>query len=169
MLPTFDVHFAHGHIRVYGYGTNDSVFHIFSPFCSVISWVWYTLNWSRYLKNYITMYKLLVFDHTTCKHTTVCDLFVLDRNTWYHISLWKQIIILLIGEFFTAALADDFLLETAWQQASSSLQDSPLYSAVVWILLSSSYLQALHYLYQSIDDCIECTNYNWYHRHFHVP
>ena len=33
-------------------------------------------------------------------------------------------IILVIWEFFTAALADDFLQESEWQQVSSSLQDS---------------------------------------------
>ena len=34
------------------------------------------------------------------------------------------IIILLISEFFTPALADGFPLESEWQQVSSSLQDS---------------------------------------------
>ena len=34
------------------------------------------------------------------------------------------IIILLLCEFFTLALADSFLLESKWQQVSSSLQDS---------------------------------------------
>ena len=34
------------------------------------------------------------------------------------------IILLLIWEFFTPALVDDFQLEFEWQQVSSSLQDS---------------------------------------------
>ena len=38
------------------------------------------------------------------------------------------IIILLIWEFFIPALADDFTLESEWQQVSSSLQDSSQYS-----------------------------------------
>ena len=36
-----------------------------------------------------------------------------------------SIIILLIWEFFIPALADGYLLESEWQQVSSSLQDSP--------------------------------------------
>ena len=38
------------------------------------------------------------------------------------------IIILLLWEFFTPALADERLLEFEWQQVSSSLQDSSRYS-----------------------------------------
>ena len=38
------------------------------------------------------------------------------------------IIILLIREFFTSALADGHLQEFEWQQVSSSLQDSSQYS-----------------------------------------
>ena len=36
-------------------------------------------------------------------------------------------------------------------------------------LYSSSYFQVLQSLYQSFGDCAGSTNYNWYHRHFHVP
>ena len=39
------------------------------------------------------------------------------------------IIILLIFEFFTPALSNSLLLESEWQQFSSSFQDSPQYSA----------------------------------------
>ena len=28
-------------------------------------------------------YKILVFDRNSCNHTTVYNLFVLDKNTWY--------------------------------------------------------------------------------------
>ena len=30
-------------------------------------------------------------DGNTWNNTTVCKLFVLDRNTWYHIIVWKKI------------------------------------------------------------------------------
>ena len=36
-------------------------------------------------------------------------------------------------------------------------------------LHTSSNFQVLQSLYQFFDDCTERTNYNWYHRHFHVP
>ena len=36
-------------------------------------------------------------------------------------------------------------------------------------LHSSSYYPVLLYLYQSFGDCTQSTNYDWYHRHFHVP
>ena len=36
-------------------------------------------------------------------------------------------------------------------------------------LYSSSYLQVLKSLYQYFGVYTECTNYNWYHRHLHVP
>ena len=36
-------------------------------------------------------------------------------------------------------------------------------------LHSSSYYKVLQSRYQSFDDCTERTNYNWYHRHFHIP
>ena len=45
-----------------------------------------------------------------------------------------------------------------------------LNNAVVWLgLPSSSYFQILQSLYQSFGDCTKSTNYNWYHRNFHVP
>ena len=78
--------------------------------------------------------------------------FVLDRNTWYLTTVWKQIIIiiiLLIWEFFPPALADCLPLEFEWQHVSSSLQDSSQYSGrsqqccSVDRFLSSSYFQIL--------------------------
>ena len=44
---------------------------------------------------------------------------------WYSVHI---IIILLIWEFFTPKLADDFPLETEWEQVSSSFQISSQYS-----------------------------------------
>ena len=84
-------------------------------------------------------------------------------------------IILLIGEFFTPALADGFPPEFEWQQVSSSLLDSSLYFGRSQQCCSLdglhlwSYFKILHTLCQSFGGCIERTNYNWYHRHFHVP
>ena len=42
-----------------------------------------------------------------------------------------------------------------------------LNNAVVWMV--SLVLLFPQSLYQSFGDCTKCTNYNWYHRHFHVP
>ena len=36
-------------------------------------------------------------------------------------------------------------------------------------LQSSSYFNVLQSLYQSFGDSTKSTNYNWYHRHFHIP
>ena len=82
---------------------------------------------------------------------------------------------LLSFEFFTSALVNGFSLEFEWQQVSSSLQDSSQYFGrsqqcySLDSLHSSSYFQVLQPLYQSFGDCTKCTNYNWYHHHFHVP
>ena len=65
-----------------------------------------------------------------------------------------------------------FLLEFEWQQVSSSLQDSSQYYGRSQYCCSldnlhlSCYFQVLQSLYQSFNDC---TNYNWYNRHFHIP
>ena len=37
----------------------------------------------------------------------------------------------------------------------------------VWMV--SSYFHVFHSLNQFFRDCSKCTNYNWYHRHLHVP
>ena len=51
------------------------------------------------------------------------------KNTWYNITVCKQIIIIILSEeFFTPALADSISLEFEWQQVSSSLQKSSQYS-----------------------------------------
>ena len=36
-------------------------------------------------------------------------------------------------------------------------------------LQSSSYFQVLQSLYQFFSDYTNCTSYNWYHHHFHIP
>ena len=77
-----------------------------------------------------------------------------------------DIIILLIWEFFTPVLADGFRLESEFQQVSYCLLDFSLYFGQSH---SSTYLQDFQSLFQSFVDYTECTNYNWYHRHFHVP
>ena len=75
---------------------------------------------------------------------------------------------------FHTRLADGFSLELEWQQVSSSLQNSSQYSGLSQQYCSldglhSSYFQVLQSLYQTIGDCTERTNYNWYHSRFHVP
>ena len=42
-------------------------------------------------------------------------------------------------------------------------------SVMLYRLYSSFYFQVLQSLYQSFGDCTECTNYDWYHRQFHIP
>ena len=37
------------------------------------------------------------------------------------------------------------------------------------VLYACSYFQFFQSLYQSFGDCTECTDYNWYHRNFHLP
>ena len=87
------------------------------------------------------------------------------------------IIIIIINihlSIFTPALADGFSMAFEWQQVSSSLQDSSQYSG--WCqqgcnldgLRSTYYFQVLQCVYQFIGDSTACTDYNWYHRHFHV-
>ena len=57
---------------------------------------------------------------------------------------------------------------------ASLLQSLGLFS-IFWpicsldCLRSSSYFQVPQSIYQSFGECTKCTNYNWYHRHFHVP
>ena len=80
-----------------------------------------------------------------------------------------NIIILHFWEFFTPALADSLPLEFEWQQISSSLPDSFQQCYSLNRLYWPSYFQVLQSLYQSFSDCTERSNYNWYHRHFHVP
>ena len=85
---------------------------------------------------------------------------------YYYYSFWV---------FFTPELADSFSLEFEWQQVSSSLRDSSLYSGQSQQSYSldgfhsPSYFQVLQSLYQYICNCTECTSYNWYHCHFRVP
>ena len=83
-------------------------------------------------------------------------------------------IIFLLLEFSIPALADGFSLEFEWQQVSSSLLDSSQYSGRSQQcysfdgLHSSCYFKVLQSLYQTVGDCTERINYNWYPYHFHV-
>ena len=93
--------------------------------------------------------------------------------SFIHPSKVILIIILLICEFFTAALAHGFQLEPEWQQVSSSLKNSSEHSGQSQQCCSlddlhlSSYFQVIQSLYQSFGNRAEGTNYNCYHRHFH--
>ena len=67
-------------------------------------------------------------------------------------------------------------ISTLWcYQVSSNLQDPSQYSGRSQQCCSldslhlSSHFQVLQSLYQPFSDCTECTNYNWYHRHFQIP
>ena len=46
---------------------------------------------------------------------------------------------------------------------------SDLNNSVVWIVSTSSNFPVLQSLYQYFRDCSECSDYNWYHYHLHVP
>ena len=88
----------------------------------------------------------------------------LGKHTWNgHLNQFNIIIIILIWEFFTSAFADDFPLESEWQQVSSSLQDFSQYSdryqqcCSLDHLHSSSYFQILQSLNKSFGDCTKRT------------
>ena len=53
-----------------------------------------------------------------------CEVSPLDRRILYHITV--QILIIIIS-FFTYVLVDGLLLESEWQQVSSSIQDLSQY------------------------------------------
>ena len=78
------------------------------------------------------------------------------------------LLLLLLWEFFTPALIDDFPLESEWQQVSTPYFGRFQKVSSLDGLLSSSYFQFLLSLYQFFDDCTERTNYNWYQCHYHV-
>ena len=97
---------------------------------------------------------------------------MLSTKCVYKSYIWLLLFVLF--EFFTRAVATGFSLESEWQQVSSSLQDSSQYSGwpqqcCYWMVSSYFYIQVLQSFYQSFGDFTECTNYNWYNRHFHVP
>ena len=79
---------------------------------------------------------------------------------------------LLLFEFFIPVLVDGLSLEIEWQQVTSSLLASSLYSSrsqqccSLDGLHSFSYFQVLQSLYQSFGDFTKSTNYNWYSRFF---
>ena len=90
------------------------------------------------------------------------DWFYKKNVLWFHF-LWV---------FLTSACLRSF--SGVWeQQISSDLQDSSQYSTRSWKccsldgLYSSSNFQLLVSIFQAVR--ILCTNYNWYHRHPHVP
>ena len=61
------------------------------------------------------------------------------------------------------------LSDSKFPQFSRSLLSilADLNNAVVW--MASTRLLISKSLYQFFSDCTKSTNYNWYHRHFHVP
>ena len=78
----------------------------------------------------------------------------------------------LLFYFFTPALTDSSSREYEWQQISSGLSDSSKYSSWSWLccsLDSSSNFQLLLPPFQAFGFRSKCANYNWYHRHSHVP
>ena len=121
--------------------------------------IWYLLH--------ITLYTLF------CIHLLLMTGILREKVTNFF-RLLKNIF-LLLREFFTPALADCFSQEFEWQQVSSSLQNSSLYSSwSYWYcsldgLFLSSYFQVFQSLYQSLRDCYKWTNHYWYYCHLHVP
>ena len=77
--------------------------------------------------------------------------------------------------FFTPALTGGLSLESKWQQTYSGLLDSSQYSGrsqqccSLNGLHSSFNVQLLQSPFQTFGDRSKSTNYNRYHRHFHVP
>ena len=54
-----------------------------------------------------------------------------------------------------------------WSSSDSKSPQS--YQWNCWDSFYSSYFQVHQSLHQSLGDCTKSTNYNWYHRYFHVP
>ena len=83
-----------------------------------------------------------------------------------------RIIILLLSSFFTPFVTGVLSVKTKWQQVSRTLLSilTDLNTAVVWMVsilpLISSFPQSL---FQTFEGGSGDSNYNWYHRHFHVP
>ena len=100
-------------------------------------------------------------------------------SIWYIIDNEKicfhHFLFLLLQSFFASVLADGLSLEFAWQQVSSSFQESSQYSdrshhfCSLDSLHPSRYFQVLQSLYQSFGDCTKNTNFYWNNHHFHVP
>ena len=94
--------------------------------------------------------------------------------TWSYKCLKSIIFILLFWEFFTPALADDFLgLSDNKSPQVSRTRLSILVdfnNAVVWMVSTCPLVSKFFSPYiNSFGDSTERANYNWYHRHFHVP
>ena len=65
------------------------------------------------------------------------------------------------GDWVTASLLKSpGLFSAFWRSQQCCYLDGLLPSHYFWVLQS---------LYQSFGDYTKSTNYNWYHRHFHVP
>ena len=82
------------------------------------------------------------------------------------------IVILLLWEFFTPALADSLQLEFEQQQVSRTLLSIPAdqNNAVVWMVSSGPQISDSFSLsYQAFGDCSERTSYNWLHCHLQFP
>ena len=72
--------------------------------------------------------------------------------------------------FFTPALADGFPLGSERQQVSLNLLDSSSYSGRSQQCCSfDGFYSSSSHCTNLFGDCTECTSYNWYHRHFHIP
>ena len=87
----------------------------------------------------------------------------------------RSIIIIIICEFFTPALAGGLSLESERQQITSGLLDSSRYSDRSYQccklngLDSSSHFQLFRSPFQSFGNRSKRSNNKWYHRHFQVP
>ena len=83
----------------------------------------------------------------------------------------KPILLLFTSwEFFTSALADGLWLEFEWQQISWNLLSilADLNNTVVWIVSNDPLIVKSFSSCTNPSVTTKSTNYNWYHRHFHV-
>ena len=77
--------------------------------------------------------------------------------------------------FFYTSICGGFFIRV-WMTASLlKSRDSSQYSGRSYQCIkvngfhSTSYFNALQFLYQSVGDCTKCTNFNGYHCQLHVP
>ena len=139
----------------------------------ISKWEFYADSaWCKYCVSLMKFQCLAQFwlDHFSYPITPVLELCLSQFATFNYYYYW-----LFREFFFIPVLANDFSLEAEWQQVFSSLQDSSQYAGRSQLCCSlddlhlSSCFQVLQSLYQSFGECTKCPNYNWYHRHFHVP
>ena len=116
-------------------------------------------------------------------HSELCMYYLL---VW---SIFNIIIIIIVISISSSSISSSslliwefFYISVSWWFSTgvwvtANLLKSPGLFLVFWpiskilqldSLCSSSYSQVFRFLYQSFCDCTECTNYNWYHCHFHV-